>query len=443
MSLRRYTGYAPSGIVWLPELPSGWTWKRFRFLFQESPEKIEGDVVGPMLSVSGYRGVEVKQYDDENRRRSDDELQGYRIVRPGQLVVNTMWMNYAGLGVSEVEGHVSPAYRAYTFRAGLDRRYAHHLLRSSIYVQAYTRLLTGIRPNSLQMSREDLMDFPVILPPLAEQHAIATFLDRETAKIDTLVAEQERLLELLSEQRRSALSVWLRRGTASRQARTRQTGVPWIGEVPEHWAVTNCGLHCSVTSGFAFPSSQFSSSTDDVPLLRGVNIAVGKLRWDDVVYWKRRDGDGLGRFELAEGDIVLGMDRPVISGGVRVARVNASDLPCLLLQRVARIRTDSRLRPEFLMLLLASEMFDAHFLPETTGVSVPHISPEQIASFPVPLPPVSEQAEIVRRAEELTSRGDSLVRECEGAIDLLQERRAALISAAVTGQIDVRGLVAA
>jgi type I restriction enzyme S subunit len=100
--------------------------------------------------------------------------------------------------------------------------------------------------------------------------------------------------------------------------------------------VTRCGLHTSVTSGFAFPSAEFSSSSDDVPLLRGANISVGKLRWEDVVYWKRSDGDGLRRFELAEGDIVLGMDRPVISGGVRVARVTARDLPCLLLQRVVK-----------------------------------------------------------------------------------------------------------
>jgi type I restriction enzyme S subunit len=193
-----------SGVEWIGEIPFNWSWRKFRFLFRESGEKIEDDVFGPMLSVSGYRGIEVKEYDDENQKRSDEDLVGYRIVRDGQLVVNTMWLNYAGLGVSNHEGHVSPAYRAYFINDAINRRYCHHLLRSDLYVKGYTRLLTGIRPNSLQMSREDLMDFPVLLPPIEEQSAIASFIDHETGKMDQLVKEAESAINLLQE-RRSAL----------------------------------------------------------------------------------------------------------------------------------------------------------------------------------------------------------------------------------------------
>jgi type I restriction enzyme S subunit len=203
VSVPAYSEYKDSGVPWLGAVPVAWSVERFRHVFRESGEKIEAEVVGPMLSVSGYRGIEIKEYDDENRRRLDEELIGYRIVRPGQLVVNTMWLNYAGLGISEHEGHVSPAYRSYWIERDVDRRFIHHLMRSSIYVQGYTRLLTGIRPNSLQMSRDDLMDFPVLLPPADEQTAIAAFLDRETAKIDALVAEQERLIALLKEKRQA------------------------------------------------------------------------------------------------------------------------------------------------------------------------------------------------------------------------------------------------
>jgi type I restriction enzyme, S subunit len=99
----------------LGAIPTDWGVQKFRHTFRDSDEKIEHEVVGPMLSVSGYRGIEIKEYDDENRRRSDEDLIGYRIVRKGQLLVNTMWLNYAGLGVSDYEGHVSPAYRAYWF----------------------------------------------------------------------------------------------------------------------------------------------------------------------------------------------------------------------------------------------------------------------------------------------------------------------------------------
>lgn len=140
MSFPRYPKYKASGVEWLREVPEHWDVPKFRHRFTESPEKIEDTVVGPMLSVSGYRGIEVKEYDDENRRRLDEELVGYRIVRPGQLVVNSMWLNAAGLGVSEFEGHVSPAYRSYWFDRQLDRRFIHHLMRSAAYVQGYTSM---------------------------------------------------------------------------------------------------------------------------------------------------------------------------------------------------------------------------------------------------------------------------------------------------------------
>ena len=135
MSFPKYEVYKDSGVEWLGKVPEGWKLEKFRYCFSESPEKISTEIVGEMLSVSGYRGIELKSYDDENRKRTDDELVGYRIVRFGQLVVNTMWLNYAGLGVSEHQGYVSPAYRSYWIRDDLDKRYIHHLMRSEIYVQ--------------------------------------------------------------------------------------------------------------------------------------------------------------------------------------------------------------------------------------------------------------------------------------------------------------------
>jgi type I restriction enzyme S subunit len=121
-----------------------------------------------------------------------------------------------------------------------------------------------------------------------------------------------------------------------------------------------------------------------------------------------------------------------------VAKVKEDDLPCLLLQRVASLKAGSLLHPDYLLHMLSSEMFVAHFAPDTTGVSVPHISPDQIASFLIPVPPMVEQNEIVGYIADELSLLDALIAEAQRAIDLLQERRTALISAAVTGQIDVR-----
>jgi type I restriction enzyme S subunit len=141
---------------------------------------------------------------------------------------------------------------------------------------------------------------------------------------------------------------------------------------------------------------------------------------------------------MKAGDLVIGMDRPLISDGIRVAKVKDSDLPCLLLQRVASLKIGKLLNADFLLGLLSSEMFVAHFSPDTTGVSVPHISPEQINNFVIPVTPISEQQEITGFISAEAAKFDCLTAEAQRAIDLLQERRTALISAAVAGQIDVR-----
>ena len=181
-----------------PAIPDSWSIERLRFLFTESKERNGSSPVGQMLSISEYRGVIPREYDHEEQKRSDEELENYRVVRPGQLAVNSMWLNHLGLGVSEHTGHVSPAYNVYNISDRLDRRFVHHLMRSSYYLKIYLRYLYGIRPNSFQIKSNDWASLPIIVPDLETQKAIADFLDRETARIDQLIEKKQRLIVTLS-----------------------------------------------------------------------------------------------------------------------------------------------------------------------------------------------------------------------------------------------------
>ena len=124
-----------------------------------------------------------------------------------------------------------------------------------------------------------------------------------------------------------------------RYPKYKDSGVEWLGNVPEHWEVGKCGFYLTVLSGFAFPSAGFSGDASNAKLLRGINVGVSKLKWDETVYWQRMEGDDLDIYELTAGDVVIGKDRPEIGDGMRVAKVTPSDLPCLLLQRVASLAT--------------------------------------------------------------------------------------------------------
>ncbi|MCA3351618.1 MAG: restriction endonuclease subunit S [Roseomonas sp.] len=220
---------------------------------------------------------------------------------------------------------------------------------------------------------EKLANTPMLMPTPEEQSTIAAFLDQETGKIDALVAEQERLIALLKEKRQAVISRAVTKGL-NPNAPMKDSGIEWLGQVPAHWRVGKAGFYLDVLSGFAFPSEGFSEDEQATRLLRGINVSVGEIRWDDVVYWHRRPDDQLERYLLRQGDLVIGMDRPWIAAGVRVARLGGNDTPCLLLQRVARLSVNSKLNDEYLYSLLASDFFIAHFSPDMTGVSVPHIS---------------------------------------------------------------------
>ena len=193
--------------------------------------------------------------------------------------------------------------------------------------------------------------------------------------------------------------------------------------------------------GYAFPSSSFVE--EGIRLLRGANIAPGRLRWEtDVHFLAPEDRQGLSDYELTDGDLVLGMDRPFIASGIRVAFVTASDLPCLLVQRVARIRTSKRADPRYIRFLIESDAFVAHLSPITTGVSVPHVSAEQILSFRAPLPPYDVQVALATRLERRRADIAALEVRLNLQIDLLTERRQALITAAVTGELAIPGVAA-
>jgi type I restriction enzyme S subunit len=390
-----------------------------------------------MLAISGYRGVEVKRYDSDELKRSDEDLAKYRVVRTGQLAVNTMWLNYCGLGVSQIEGHMSPDYKAYWIRPDFNRNYLNYLLRSDAYVAGYTMYLTGVRPNSLRIDRDSLMSLPIVTPPPQEQEQIARFLDGETAKIEALIAKQEQLIATLREDRTATITHAVTKGIDP-DVEMKDSGVEWLGDIPAHWTHSFVKFVCTMLSGFPFKSEGFSHEPDDIPLLRGANVGVDHIDWTDVVYWPQSEANLLGDYELEPGDIVMGLDRPFISTGIRLSRIGAADVPCLLLQRVLRLRAVSGFDQDYLSFVLTGPGIVHHLTPMFTGVSVPHVSPDQVGSLPLPQPPVTEQRQIVAYLNDRCGKIDGLAAKSTQVIDTLREYRSALITDAVTGQIDVR-----
>jgi type I restriction enzyme S subunit len=430
MSVPRYPEYKDSGVEWLGEVPSHWEVRKFRHMFTESPEKIGDEVVGPMLSVSGYRGIEVKEYDDDNRRRQEEELVGYRVVRPGQLVVNTMWLNYAGLGVSGYEGHVSPAYRSYWIDASFNKRFVHHMMRSESFVRGYTKFLTGIRPNSLQMSRDDLMAFQLLRPSAEEQSVIAAFLDRETAKIDALVAEQEKLIALLKEKRQAVISHAVTKGLDP-DVPMKDSGIEWLGEVPAHWTIGPLKRFADVID---CKHHTVSFLDEGRPIVSIRELRDDRIDLSNAKLTSRNEWDYLREGRVPQqGDLIFCRNASVGAVGY----VDQEAQFCMG-QDVCLIRPQGLGR--FMHYQLISPVVRDQIEALLVGATIRRANVEEIRGLIVVWPTEKEQAIVSTFLDRETAKLDALTAEAQRGIELLKERRSVLISAAVTGKIDVRGL---
>ncbi len=461
MNAKPYPKYKPSGVEWLGDVPDHWEVKPLKFflvrndggVWGEDEVDDEGTIV--LRSTEQTAAGEWKIEDPAKRKLSLSESRYCRLAT-GDLVVTKS---------SGSEHHIGKTSLVTNEVAGLNACYSNFMQRlrcsallnpkiAFYYLNSPAGRLQGVVKSSTStglanLNGTTLGGILLAVPPFQEQQFIADFLDDRTAKLDALLEKKRALIGKLKEKRSALISRTVTKGLSPEAAtqagltpnpKLKPSGIPWLGDIPEHWDISKAGHFISITSGFAFPSDGFSHDENDTKLLRGVNIGVSRIRWDDTVYWPRKDGDQLKRYELKAGDLVLGMDRPWISEGMRVARISENDLPCLLLQRVVLITTSDSLSKEFLFRLLSCQVFIDYFTPEVTGVSVPHISPEQISSFVIPLPPLNEQLLINDLLERRTAMIDRMIQKVESAIEKLTEYRTALITAAVTGKIDVRKL---
>lgn len=305
------------------------------------------------------------------------------------------------------------------------------LITQTSYARAYFESTGTKTTNLASTSSSKIRDFRIPLVSLDDQLRIVNSIGGETARIDQIIAIRQQQ-SALSTQRFIQLVDGVVIGDAEALAEIGYT------KDSRDWRQGRVARLFAVIPGFAFPSANFVEVESGTRLLRGINVAPGQIDWDaETVAWDLESSPIDQRFHLRLDDLVIGMDRPWISSGTRAALVCARDVPSLLLQRVAAIRSRSSSSTRYLRWVLGSTHFQLALEGETTGVSVPHISGEQIGAFSYRLPPPEEQAVI---AALLNSHYDSQAAQSElvnRQLGTLSERRQALITAAVTGGISV------
>ena len=431
MSFPAYPAYKDSGVDWLGEIPEGWSIKPLWALFRR--HKVTGFPDEQLLSVYRDYGVIPKASRDDNFNKPSDDLSAYQLVQVGDLAINKMKAWQGSVGISNYNGIVSPAYHIYAPSHSEVPQYLHHLFRCNEYIAGYLANSKGIRVNQWDLEPQQHSRMSVLLPSFQEQTQIARFLDHETARIDALIEEQQRLIELLKEKRQAVISHAVTKGLDP-TVPMKYSGVEWLGEGPAHWEVG--GLTRFIGPVVDYRGRTPTKVDEGVFLVTARNIRHGRIDYEaSQEFVDPASAESLLARGMPEiGDLLFTMEAPL----GQVALIDRTDIA--LAQRIVKFRGEPHvMKSHYLMYWLMSTACQARLETLATGSTALGIKASKLGMIECLAPSLKEQDEIVSYIQRETAKSDVLVSEAEQVILLLQERRSALISAAVTGKIDVRG----
>jgi type I restriction enzyme S subunit len=424
MSYPRYQEYIKSGVEWLGETPSTWTIKRVGYFFNERREKVSDKDFQP-LSVT-KNGI-VPQLD--SAAKSDDG-DNRKKVCIGDFVINSRSDRKGSSGASALDGSVSLINTVIVPNENIDIKFAHNLFRSTAFQEEYYRYGKGIVADLWSTNYSEMKNISIPIPSLKEQRIIADFLENETSKIDYLVAELEKLIELLKEKRQAVISHAVTKGLIP-ENKMKDSGVERLGKVPENWDIKPIQWIASINDEVLPESTDVDYEIQYVDI-GGVNLSSGV---ESSELHKFKDAPSRARRIVKHGDVIVSTVRTYLRA---IAFVKEPPLNMIVSTGFAVIRSRSGLESNFAQFALQSTNFIDEVISRSTGISYPAINASELAKIKIPLPPIEEQITISSYLNNQTFEIDSLISESTKIIALLQERRSALITAAVTGQIDVR-----
>ena len=399
------------------------------------PREVVGKQHLPILSVYRDYGVVHKDSRSDNFNKTPLDLSRYQEVRPGDLVVNKMKAWQGSLAVSQYHGIVSPDYLVCSLSPAVHPQYLHYLLRSSPLIFEYERRSKGIRPAQWRLYWDDLAAVLVTIPKVDEQHRIADFLNGEVAGIDELIIKKLQMIKLLDERLDAhilrAVEIGLNPDVPLKAVRSE-----WIGEIPLHWSLPPVSAHFEVQLGKML-TAEASAGTEQFPYLRNLNVQWDRIDLDDLATMSFNEADRI-RYRLEPGDLL------VCEGGeVGRAAVWKGHTDEIFFQKaIHRVRPHRDGNTRFLMYCLRAAAKQNVFAVEGNQSTIVHLTAEKLRVHRFPFPPLEEQHSIVEYLDHRRDEKSSVRSLLERQIPLLQERRQALITAAVTGQLNTPGAAA-
>ena len=430
MRLPAYSKYKYSGVEWLGDVPAHWETPRLGNLLRERGETNAEGTIQEVLSVLKNRGViPYAEKGNIGNKRSDD-ITRYKIVMPGDIVMNCMNVIIGSVGLSRYTGCLSPVYYVLTKRSENDDiKYLNAYFQTKPFQRSLVRIGNGILEHRMRIPMELLKCELFPRPPLAEQAAIVRYLDYVERRIQRYAGTKRKLLGLLAEQKQAIIHRAVTRGLDP-DVPLKPSGVEWLGDVPGHWKVRKLRTMFRVHGSGTTPSGDYYYG-GGVPW-----VMTGDLNDCDITETKRtvtpaaiEKVSALRMFP--PGSLLVAMYGATIGKtGILTMEACTNQACCVLAECI-----DSS---SISLLQATVNLARPHLIEQSYGGGQPNINAEIVRSLKVPIPPLSEQIAIAEYLDKTTTRIDAVIARTQREIELINEYRTRLIADVVTGKVDVR-----
>ena len=432
VQLQKYPAYKDSGVEWLGEIPEKWNSLPIRAIFEERNEKNEGPQTDFILSVTKDRGV--IPYDEKGQigNNKSEDIERYKVVYPNDFVINKMNVVIGSLGMSKYLGAFSQVYLVYKPKTtDIHIEYYSYLFSNPAFYKSLIRYCTGIMELRESLNKTEFKKLVLPFPDYRTQTSIATFLDAKCGKIDAAIAQKQQLIELLKERKQVIIQNAVTKGLDP-EIKMKDSGVEWIGEIPEHWDFTQIKKIASTTSGSTPSSGNITEYYNgDIPWVRTMDLNDGVL-FDVTEKITEKAVKDTSCKVLPENAVCVAMyGGPGTIGKHAILKFRGT-----LNQAVCGILPSKKLVPFFLYYY--TKFYRPHWMIVAKGSRVdPNINQDEVKKMFITLPSLDEQKAIVAYIEDENSKMERAIELQQQQIEKLKEYKSNLIDAAVTGKVKI------
>ncbi len=426
--MERYSEYKDSGVEWLGEIPRHWEVIKNKYLFSESDER---NVFGEykLLSFSKSKGI-IPYDQNTDKESSAEDIRNYKVLHKGQLLENRLQAWNGMFQDSSVEGCVSPDYSVFNLiYSNANIKYYSYLFKTDLYIAQWANASKGIGSGFNRLYTPQFGNIVSLVPPIEEQNAIVSYLDKVTSKIDAAIAQQQKMIELLNERKQIIINNAVTKGLVP-TAKMKPSGIPWLGNIPAHWRTVPIKRYISVKTGKT-PSTTNKNFFDG-----------GTINWftpGDIMTTKLCASDRkVTQKAIKEDTCPLFTPYTVYLVGIggTIGKVAYSEKEASCNQQInALIPNEKYVHYKYLALFIHTSTVQIY---QNANLStLPIINQERTGSLLLSLPSITEQKNIVKYIETKTQPIVNYIQRVKEKMELLQERKQIIINEVVTGKVKI------